>query len=142
MNRVTLIGNLCKDVELRKTVNDTFVASTSIAVQRDRKNDKGEYETDFFDVKLFGNQADFAAKYTRKGSKVCIDGRIQIREYVNKDNIKCKAIEVLVNTIENLTPKAEDGSVTGPAPETPAPAVAEGSKNLDKVEVDDDDLPF
>lgn len=143
MNQVTLIGNLCRDIELRKTVSDSFVGSTAIAVRRDRKNDEGEYDTDFFDVKLFGSQAEFASKYLRKGDKICISGRVQIRDYVNRDGVKGRAVEVLVNAIENLEGKTDET-----VEEKPSVSKKQPEKTVEKTveeaseEISDDDLPF
>lgn len=142
MNQVILTGNLCRDIDLHKTVNDSYVGSSAIAVSRDRKNDKGEYESDFFDVKFFGKQADFAAKYLRKGNKVCVSGRIQIRDYVSRDGVKGRAIEVLVEKVESLSPKAEASQeADAPAQEVPAQDVT-GGQNIDSLDLPDDDLPF
>jgi single-strand DNA-binding protein len=128
MNQVTLIGNLCRDIEIKQTQSGSNMGFTAIAVQRDRKNDKGEYETDFFDLKLFNSQADFASNYLHKGSKVCVSGRIQIRDYVNKEGIKGRAVEILVNTIENLDPKKQEATVE--------------TKNTEGLTIADEDLPF
>jgi len=137
MNNVTLVGNLCRDITLRKTQSDSYVGDSAIAVKRDRKEADGNYLSDFFDIKLFGTQAEFGAKYCRKGDRVAITGRVQVRDYVTKDGVKGRAIEVIVNSIENLSPKAEEGSVAEPTEEVKA-----DSKNLDSVEIADDDLPF
>lgn len=139
MNQVILTGNLCRDIELRQLQDGGFVGSSSLAVRRDRKNANGEYETDFFDVKFFGKQAEFASKYLRKGNKIGVSGSVQIRDYVNKQGVKGKAIEVLVNSVENLEPKAEDSDAPiQEQPETQAPA----GQNLQEVDIPDDDLPF
>lgn len=136
MNQVTLTGNLCRDIELRNTVSGSYVGSTAIAVRRDRKNDKGEYETDFFDVKLFGSQAEFASKYLRKGDKVGITGRVQIRDYVSRDGVKGRAVEIMVNGIESLEGKDESAPAEQAQPQEPKENPAQPE------EISDDDLPF
>ena len=108
MNQIILIGNLTRDVILRPTANDTFVGSSAIAVSSTRKNEKGEYETDFFDLRFFGNTAESVAKRFRKGDKICVVGRVQIRDYVTKDNIKGRAVEVLVDRVEGLSPRRDE----------------------------------
>lgn len=138
MNQVTLTGNLCRDIELRNTVSGSYVGSTAIAVRRDRKNDKGEYETDFFDVKLFGSQAEFAAKYLRKGDKVGITGRVQIRDYVSRDGVKGRAVEIMVNGIESLEGKEESTQAEQAQPQPQEPK----ENPAQHEEIDDDDLPF
>lgn len=135
MNVVTLIGNLTKNPELKTTTNDAAVSRFSIAVRRDRKNEKGEYETDFFDVVAFNKQAEFAAKYCRKGNKVCINGSVHIRKWTDRDNAIRTSVDVLVNSIENLTPsetKSQEEKSVEP----------NHNADVDTDEEIDDDLPF
>lgn len=133
MNQVTFTGNLCRDIDIRQASNGTSLGSTALAVRRDRKNEKGEYDTDFFELRLFGTQADFASKYLRKGDRVGVVGRVQIRDYTTKDGVKGRAIEVLVNAIESLEPKQEVQEQKESQPVT---------SNTEELEVSDDDLPF
>ena len=145
MNQKFLIGNLCRDVILSTTANDTFVGSSAIAVSSTRKNEKGEYETDFFDLRFFGNTAENVAKRYRKGDKICVVGRVQIRDYVTKDNIKGRAVEVLVERVEGLTPKKDDrdDSVTFDDRLSQEPEVDNTTgSNLDSLDLADDDTPF
>ena len=143
MNNVTLIGNVCRDFELRRTNSGTSVASNTIAVKRDRKEADGTYATDFFDVYCFGAQADYAVKYLRKGDKVAVSGSVHIRDYTMKNGAKGRAVEVAINSIENLTPKAEDAQAPQANAQAPADIqdAPEGS-NLDAIDLPDDDLPF
>ena len=136
MNVAILTGNLCRDIDLRKTGDDKTIGRTGIAVRRDRKDKDGEYPTDFFDVTLFGNQADFAAKYLRKGDKVCVRGSVQIRDYTNKDNIKCRAIEIVADGIESLEKKDDSEAKTEASADEPK------GENLEDLDLPDDDLPF
>ena len=149
MNNVTLIGNLCRDFELRQTIQGTSIASNTIAVRRDRKEADGSYASDFFDVYCFGSQADYAVKYLRKGDKASVAGSVHIRDYTTRNGTKGRAVEVIVTSIENLMPKDEtvtgdmnptSDSITAPASEVEESA--HQSKNLDQIEVTDDDLPF
>ena len=137
MNNVTLIGNVCRDFELRQTQTGTAIASNTIAVKRDRKEADGTYGTDFFDIYCFGNQADFAVKYVRKGDKISIAGSVHVRDYTTRNGTKGRAVEIMVNSIESLTPKAE---ATEPVEAVSGPT--EDSKNLESVDIADDDLPF
>jgi len=146
MNQIILIGNLTRDVILRPTANDTFVGSSAIAVSSTRKNEKGEYETDFFDLRFFGNTAESVAKRFRKGDKICVVGRVQIRDYVTKDNIKGRAVEVLVDRVEGLSPRRDenkDDSVTFDDKLSDEPEVDNTTgSNLDALDLADDDTPF
>ena len=115
------------------------VASDTIAVKRDRKEADGTYATDFFDIYMFGKQAEYAAKYLRKGDKVCVSGSVHIRDYTTKNGVKGRAVEIAVNSIENLSPKSEDNDAKA---EEEAANVAAESQNLDSIDIPDDDLPF
>lgn len=148
MNQIILSGNLCKDPELRKTMSGTYVGSASIAVTKG-KNQDGEYETDFFDLKFFDKQADYAAKNLRKGDKVLVTGKIQFYDYVNRDQVKVTRVEVLVSSVEMLvkknsedrTAKEDDKPAEEPAPSLGEMSNEEGTE-LDSIEISDDDLPF
>ena len=94
MNKVILIGRLTADPELRKTSNDKSVASFSLAINR------GQDEVDFINVVAWETQADNVKKYLVKGSQVAIDGRIQTRNYDDKDGNKKYVTEVVANNIE------------------------------------------
>ena len=141
MNNVTLIGNVCRDFELRQTNSGTSVASNTIAVRRDRKEADGTYATDFFDVYCFGVQADYAVKYLRKGDKVAVSGSVHIRDYTMKNGTKGRAVEVAINSIESLAPKSEDSQASQDQPKfDDVQEPAEG--DLDPNDLPDDDLPF
>ena len=141
MNNVTLIGNVCRDFELRQTNSGTSVASNTIAVRRDRKEADGNYATDFFDVYCFGVQADYAVKYLRKGDKVAVSGSVHIRDYTMKNGTKGRAVEVAINSIESLTPKSEDNQASQDQPKfDDVQEPVEG--DLDPNDLPDDDLPF
>lgn len=135
MNNVTLIGNLCRDFEFRKSANsDNCFATNSIAVKRDRKEPDGTYASDFFDIICFNANAEFATKYLRKGDKVGITGSIYVKEYTTKTGAKGRAIEVRINSIENLTPPKTEVEENNSVVEN------EAAKALD--DLPDDDLPF
>lgn len=142
MNQVTLSGNLCRDPELRQTVSGSYIGSTAIAVSRGKKNDKGEYESDFFDLKFFDKNADYAGKYLRKGDKVIVSGRIQIRDYVSREGVKGRAVEVLVASIENLTPRDVSDDDAQPVKEAAPAKAKEQAPAESSIEITDDDLPF
>ena len=146
MNQIFLIGNLCRDVILRPTANDTFVGSSAIAVSSTRKNEKGEYETDFFDLRFFGNTAENVAKRYRKGDKICVVGRVQIRDYITRDNVKGRAVEVLVERVEGLTSKKDDKEEQTTFDDEKLSQIPEDESttgsNLDSLDLADDDTPF
>ena len=84
INNVVLTGRLTKDVDLRYTSSGTAVGSFSIAVDRQFKNQQGEKETDFINCVIWRKSAENFANFTRKGSLVGIQGRIQTRNYENQ----------------------------------------------------------
>ena len=102
MNRVVLIGRLTKDIDVRYTTTQKVVATFSLAVTREFKNPQGEYETDFFNVVMWGKPAELAGNTLKKGNKIAIDGRIQNRSYEAKDGTKRYVTEIIANGFEYL----------------------------------------
>ena len=84
LNQITIMGRMVKDPELRHTNSGTAVASFTLAVDRDFKNDSGEKETDFIDCVAWRGTAEFVDKYFGKGSMAVVSGRLQIRSYTDK----------------------------------------------------------
>ena len=107
MNKVVLIGRLTKDVEVRYTTNEKVVAMFSLAVNREFKNQKGEYEADFFNIVMWGKPAELAGNTLKKGSKIAIEGRIQNRSYEAKDGTKRYITEIVANGFEYLDKKEQ-----------------------------------
>ena len=107
MNNVTLIGRITKDVEIRYTQNQNACVMFTLAVNRDFKNPQGEYESDFISCVAWGNQAEFMSKYVKKGYLLGINGRLQTRSYQANDGQMKVITEVIVNNLENLTPKPQ-----------------------------------
>ena len=141
MNRVFLIGRLTRDPELRRTLNETAVASFTLAVDDGFKDQQGNPTTTFIDVTVFDKQGDNVAKYCRKGSLVGVDGRIHQRRFERKDGTKGSVIEIIATKVDFLEPKKDsDASEQGYITDVQPPM--EESKNLDSIDVTDDDLPF
>jgi single-strand DNA-binding protein len=152
LNRVVLIGRMTRDPELRKTTSGLAVASFAIAVDDSYKQPDGTKNTLFMNCSIFGNKAENVAKFTRKGSLVAVEGRLNQRKYTRKtDNVQMTVIEVIADNVEFLDPKgasqASDASGYTADKATPAaPANQANEKkdsgNLDSIDVVDDDLPF
>ena len=141
VNRVVLVGRLVKDPELRKTASDISVATFTIAVDNAVKEQDGTRGSLFLDCRVYRDQADNVAKYTRKGSKVAVDGSLNQRNFVRQDGSKGKVIEVYVDSVTFLdpNPNRENNVVEEPKfDDVPAPT----SSNLDPIDLPDDDLPF
>ena len=142
VNRVVLVGRLVKDPELRKTASDISVATFTIAVDNAVKEQDGTRGSLFLDCRVYRDQADNMAKYTRKGSKVAVDGSLNQRNFVRQDGSKGKVIEVYVDSVTILDPNPNKDSNSVEEPkfdDIPAPS---SSNNLDSIDLPDDDLPF
>ena len=141
VNRIVLVGRLTRDPELRRTVtSDMPVAQFGLAVDDRTKDANGNRTTTFINIVVFNNQADNVAKFTRKGSLVAVDGRIRQRSFERKDGSKGSVIEVVADNVTFLEPK---GDKVIPNEEFIPDEVPENDgKNLDSIDVTDDDLPF
>ena len=142
VNRVVLVGRLVKDPELRKTNTDISVATFTIAVDNAIKEQDGTRGSLFLDCRVYRDQADNMAKYTRKGSQVAVDGSLNQRNFTRQDGSKGKVIEVYVDSVTFLdpNPNRESNSVDTPKfDDTPSPV---NGSNLDSIDLPDDDLPF
>lgn len=102
MNKIIITGRLTKDVELRYTKTNKKVCEFSVAVTRDYKNEKGEYEVDFINVQAWGYNAEYIASYCKKGDKLGIDGSLRHEVYEtdkgkrNKDYILAEKVEFMI----------------------------------------------
>ena len=99
LNHITIMGRLCVDPELRRTQSGTAVTSFRIACDRDFKSQSIEKETDFIDVVAWKNTAEFASKYFSKGRMAVVDGRLQIRDWTDKDGNKRTTAEVIADNV-------------------------------------------
>ena len=105
MNTTQLVGRLTKDVDLKHTQSGTAVGNFTLAVNRSFKNEAGEREADFIDCVIWRKLAETLAQYTRKGSQVGIEGRIQTRNYENQQGTRVYVTEVVVNNFHLLDPR-------------------------------------
>ena len=99
LNRITNQGRMVKNPEMRMTQSGTPVTSFTLAVERDFANGTGAIETDFIDCASFRSTAEFESKYFRKGSLTVASGRLQIRNWEDKDGNKRRNAEVVVDAI-------------------------------------------
>jgi single-strand DNA-binding protein len=150
--KITLIGNLGRDPEMRYTPDGRPVTQFSVAVNRNTKTQSGEWleETEWFRITVWGNQAERTAENLRKGSRVYVEGRFRTREWEAQDGTKRTALEVTADNVINLERRPrEDAEGTfggGERAERPAAAAAPaggfrgGNGSADDTELDD--LPF
>ena len=100
LNHIVIMGRLTRDLELRRTQSGTAVTSFSIACDRDFKDkDSGERQTDFIDVVAWRTTAEYVCKYFSKGRMAVVEGRLQIRDWTDKDGGKRKSAEILANSV-------------------------------------------
>ena len=111
LNKIILMGRLTRDPELRRTQSGTPVASFSIAVDRDYKTQSGEKETDFIDIVAWRSTAEFVTKYFTKGRMAVVEGRLQIRDWTDRDGGKRRSAEVVADSVYFGDSK-RSGSVT------------------------------
>mgnify|MGYP000690558393 FL=1 len=132
LNKIFLMGRLTRDPELRRTGSGLAVASFSLAVDRDFKSQSGEKETDFIDIVAWRNTAEFVSKYFTKGRMAVVEGRLQIRDWTDKEGNKRRSSEVVADSIYFGDSKKDTGM--------PAQSY---SNNGSFSEVEDDgELPF
>ena len=96
LNRIVLMGRLTRDPELRKTQSDTPVCSFSLAVDRDYKKDGEKKETDFIDIVAWRATAEFVSKFFTKGRVAVVEGRLQIRDWTDKEGNKRRSAEAML----------------------------------------------
>ena len=98
LNKCFLLGRMTKDPEIRRTNGGTAVTSFTLAVDRDFKSN-GEKETDFIEVVAWRNTAEFVSKYFSKGRMAIVEGRLQIRDWTDKNGNKRRTAEVVADNV-------------------------------------------
>ena len=111
LNHITIMGRLTRDPELRYTQSQTPVASFTVAVDRDfGSRDGGEKQTDFINCVAWRQSAEFVSKYFHKGSMAVVSGRLQIRQYQDRDGNNRTAAEVVTDNIYFGESRRDSGS--------------------------------
>lgn len=163
LNHIVLMGRLTRDPELRRTGSGIAVASFSLAVDRDfgSSANNGEKETDFIDIVAWRNTAEFVSKYFTKGRMAVVSGRLQIRNWTDKEGNKRRSAEVVADNVyfgDSKRDAAGDNGGYSPvpsfgysAPAAPAagsshgyaaPAAPAPASDFSMIEDDDSQLPF
>ena len=142
INRIVLVGRLTRDPELRRTNSGTSVCSFTVAVDNRTKNPDGTKSTSFIPCTVFQNTADNMTKFLRKGSLVGIEGRLTQRSFVRQDGSKGSVLEVICDSVQFLEPKSANGAEETVTFDDEVQPSVEESKNLDSLDLPDDDLPF
>lgn len=155
INNVTVVGRLTRAVDLRYTSNGTAYASFTLATDRDFKNQNGEKETDFINCVMWRKPAENLANYTKKGSLIGVEGRIQTRNYENEQGKRVYVTEVLAEKFSFLesAKKDDDGVLSSRGTNTLGVNKNQNSSgnfansdpftgSWDVIDVLDSDLPF
>ncbi len=131
LNKIFVMGRLTKNPELRRTGSGTPVASFTLAVDRDFKSQGGEKETDFIDIVAWRSTAEFVSKFFSKGRMAVVEGRLQIRDWTDKDGNKRKNAEIVADNVYFGDSK-RDGQQDKPV----------AQQEFNEIEEEADDLPF
>ena len=158
LNRIVIMGRLVRDPELRTTQSGVAVTSFTLAVDRDFKNrDSGEKSTDFIDVVAWRQTAEFVCKYFAKGRMAVAEGRLQIRDWKDRDGNNRRSAEVVADNVYFGDSKREGGDGYSSPPPYGAPASYGGgqqqssyggyagpgeSSGFSEIDDQDGDLPF
>ena len=157
LNRIILMGRLTRDPELRRTQSGTAVTSFSLAVDRDFKSQSGEKETDFIDIVAWRSTAEFVSKYFTKGRMAVVEGRLQIRDWKDRDGNNRRSAEVMADNVyfgDSKRDSAQGGGYDAPpaygAPASSYAAPATGGysapagdpSGFSELDDQDGELPF
>lgn len=167
MNRVSLIGRITRDPEVRYSQNGSAYLMFTIAVNRTQRDANGQVVADFINVTAFGQPADYIGRYAKKGFQLGVAGRIQTRNYQGQDGQTHYVTEVVAEQVEILTPRdqnaqqasyqnnqprqqggynnpsygAQNNGYSNPSYQRQEQPANEAPESFD-VQVADDDLPF
>ena len=152
LNKIFLQGRLVADPELRHTQNGIAVASFRLAVDRDFKDKAtGDRTTDFIDVVAWRQTGEFVSRYFTKGRMAVVEGRLQIRDWTDKDGGKRRSAEVVADNVYFGDSKRDGGDSAGynagyspaPASRSAAPSsFSAGGSDFAEIGEDDGELPF
>lgn len=146
LNQISVQGRLARDPELRRTNSGKAVTGFTLACDRDFKNQQtGEKEVDFIECVAWGGTAEMVEKYFHKGQMAVATGRLQLRDWTDKNGQKRRTAEILVNSVyfcgskESGTQASSgaDNGYSAPAYQAPAPAA-----NFAELDEEDEQLPF
>ena len=150
LNKIFLMGRLTRDPELRRTASGTAVTSFSLAVDRDFKSQNGEKETDFIDIVAWRSTAEFVSKYFAKGRMAVVEGRLQIRDWTDRDGGKRRSAAVIADNVYFGDSRRDGAGDFGGAPGYSAPmggrsnyaAPMDNHSDFAEIGEEDGDLPF
>ena len=141
------MGRLTRDPELRRTQSGLPVTSFSVAVDRDFKSNSGERETDFIDVVAWRQTAEFVSKFFTKGRMAVVEGRLQMRDWTDRDGNKRRSAEIVADNVyfgDSRRDGADRGESFGgySAPAGGYSAPVGGTSEFAEIDEEDGELPF
>lgn len=143
-NKIILVGNLTRDIELRYTQGGTAVASTAIATSRKFKAQDGtqKEEVCFVDITFFGRTGEVANQYLKRGSKVLVEGRLKLDQWTDhQSGGKRSKHSVTVDTMQMLGSRDDKSGDNPPRP--PAPQAPKHTEHeIPSIDINDDEIPF
>ncbi len=140
INRVTIVGRLTRDPELRHLPSGTPVLQLGVAVNGRQRDESGNWidKPNFFDVKVFGNQAEVLAQHLSKGRRIGVDGRLDWSSWEAQDGSKRSKVEIISNQVQFLDSRTE--AAEGDKQYVPAGDVVADRSDFEPAK--DDDIPF
>lgn len=144
-NKIVLVGNLTRDVEIRYSQNGNAIANTAIATSRKfTVNGEKKEETCFVDITFFSRSAEVASQYLRKGSKVLIEGRLNFEQWVDQQSgQKRSKHSVIVETMQMLDGKENNRpGENSPSDYTHSQPKPMPQNNLPEIDINEDEIPF
>jgi single-strand DNA-binding protein len=145
VNKVILVGRLGRDPETRYTSSGQAVSNFSLATDETYKDRSGERQkrTEWHKIVVWGKQAEIAQQYLKKGSLIYVEGRIQSRQWDDREGQKRTSYEIVATNFRMLGGRAEAAAAgAAGAAEAEAPAVAAGEEPAAGPEISDEDIPF
>ena len=149
LNKIIIMGRLTRDPELRHTQGGTPVASFTLAVDRDFKDkNSGERATDFIDVVAWRQTGEFVSRYFTKGRMAVVEGRLQIRDWTDKEGGKRRTAEVVADSVyfgdskKEEEPGCNSGYNSAPPAARPGYGARSGIDQFAELSDDDGNLPF
>lgn len=140
LNKAIVLGRLTKDPEMRYTQSGTAVTTFTLAVDRRTTNQQGERETDFLPIVVFGKTAESSAQYLSKGKQAAVEGRIQVRNYENKEGCRVYVTEIVAENVQFLSGGNTQGNQSNS--NTGYPSNSDSPFSGKPIDISDDDLPF
>lgn len=140
INSTVLVGRMTKDAELRYTPNNQAVATFTLAVNRNFKNQNGEREADFINCVIWRQAAENLANWAKKGALIGITGRIQTRNYENQQGQRVYVTEVIADSFQLLESRNSQNQQQNAQPDFSRNDSPFGNSN--PMDISDDDLPF